>query len=399
MSTTKFHKYIFLFLSAAALLTQVACKKTNSGAAPQIAQIRAISPSPNDSVLTTALPGQIVVVQGTNLGAAYKVSFNGFPATLNTALFADGNLVVTIPAIAWDSIPSGKLDLVEVTTPAGTASYTFHITAPAPTITSLSNEMATAGTSLTIYGNNFYAISKVVFPGGIEVSNPTVSGITQITLTVPPGITSGGPIEVVGAFGTGTSILLFNDMATGMICNFDDVNTYVWGVTEISSNATAYPGNRGSYAHMVASGINGGDWAWYDGKRSINVGGGSSQWIPAGHMGDALDSYALKFEVNIQKQNEWGAGKFFIVKDYDWTYLAQWVPWTADSKFSTDGWQTITIPLSQFKKDNGTGASASSLATLVGSGSGGLDVMFINDGTTTAAIDAAFDNFRIEKIK
>ena len=398
----RIQKYFIVLLAVTGLLVQYACKKENSGKKPSIERIRAISPAPDDSVLTAAIPGQIVVVQGANLKGASRVLFNGFPAAVNSALFSDNNLVVTIPAIAWDSIPDGKLNTVEVITPNGSANYSFSITAPVPSVTSLSNEMAMAGSTLIINGNNFYGISKVIFPGGIEVDNPTVSGITQITLTVPPGITTGGPIQLVGTYGTGTSILLFNDLTTGMLTTFDDGN-YSWGAYEITSDAGLFPGNMGSYAHIaVPGGVGAGDFAWYDGKRSINTNG--LTWIPTDHLGDPLGSYALKFEMSLKQP--WSAGSFYIVKDYDWTYLARFEPWTTNggAPVTTNGWITVTIPLTQFKTNangvDGTGSPAINLAKLVGTGNGSLSIMLVNNGTAaTSAIDIAFDNLRIEKIQ
>jgi hypothetical protein len=64
----------------------------------------------------------------------------------------------------------------------------------------------------------------------------------------------------------------------------------------------------------------------------------------------------------------------------------------------------VVIPLTQFKTKannlDGAGDPASSLAGLVGSGSGSLSFMFINsDATAAPAFDGAFDNFRIVKIQ
>jgi hypothetical protein len=398
----RIQKYLFLLLTASMLMVQYACKKENGGNSPHIERIRAISPAPNDSVLTGALPGQIVVLQGAHFTGASQVLFNGFPASINPALFSDNNMVVTVPTIAWDSIPDGKLNTVEVITPGGKADYTFNIVAPLPSITSLSNEMAQAGSTLLINGNDFYGITKVIFPGGVEVDNPAVSGITLITLTVPSGITQSGPIQVVGTYGTGTSILLFNDFTTGMITTLDDAN-YSWGAYEITDDATLFPGNTGKYARIaVPGGIGAGDMAWYDGVRSVNSNGVT--WIPDGHLGDPLSSYALKFEMSLRQP--WSAGSLYIVKDYDWTYLARYEPWvnTGGAPFTTNGWITVVIPLTQFKTNangvDGTGSPAVNLATLVGSGSGSLSVMLVNNGAAaTSAIDMAFDNFRIEKIQ
>jgi len=402
MNTSIFsiYKKGLLFLGMAALLLAVACKKDNNPGAPSIRQVRAISPKPNDSVLTAALPGQIVVIQGSHLATTSQIFFNGFAATVNTALFSDTTLVITVPRIAWDSIPSGKLNTVDVVTTGGTATYKFTVTPPLPTITSLSNEMALAGQTLIINGNSFYGISKVIFPGGITVTNVTVTGITKITLTVPAGITTGGPLQVVGTYGTGVSVLRFNDYTTGMLTTFDDAN-YSWGSYQISNDATLFPGNTGKYSRIAVASVGAGDFAWYDGVRSMNTNGVT--WIPSARLADPLGSYALKFEMSLRKP--WNGASFYMVKDYNWNYLARYEPWkTTGAAYTTSGWQTVVIPLTQFKTKannlDGTGDAASSLAGLVGSGSGSLSFMFINsDATAAPAFDGAFDNFRIVKIQ
>ena len=60
-------KLIPLILLAAAVCTQYACKKNNGGA-PAITSLRASAPAPNDSTLTKAGPGQVVVIQGAEPG-------------------------------------------------------------------------------------------------------------------------------------------------------------------------------------------------------------------------------------------------------------------------------------------------------------------------------------------
>jgi hypothetical protein len=397
----RIHKYLFLLLAAAGLMTQLACKKNSNGPAPSISRLRAISPAPNDSALTAALPGQIVVIQGANLSATSQVYFNGFAAALNTALSSDKNLVVRIPSIAWDSIPSGKLNTVEVVTPGGAATYKFTITPPLPTVTAISNEMALAGATITLTGTSFYGVTQVIFPGGIAVSNLTLSGITKITLTVPAGVTTGGPLQLIGTYGTGTSIPLFNDFTTGMLTTFDDGN-YSWGAYSITNSPDSFPNNTGKYAQIyVPGGIGAGDFAWYNGVRSINT--NSVTWIPSAHLGDPLASYALKFEMNLRLP--WNGASFYIVKDYSWTYLARFEPWkVSGAAVTTSGWVTVTIPLTQFTTKanglDGTGVPAADLKTLVGSGSGALNFMLLNsDNTAAPAFDGAFDNFRIEKIQ
>jgi len=393
--------HILLLVVVSSLLAMTGCKKDDAGmGAPTIKQIRAISPKPNDSVLTAALPGQIVVIQGNNLASATQILFNGFAATLNSALFSDSNLVVTVPRIAWDSIPTGKLNTVEVVTATGRVTYTFKITPPLPVITSLSNEMALAGSTLIINGNGFYGISKIIFPGNISVTNFTVSGITTITVTVPAGITQGGPLQVVGQYGIGTSILRFNDFTTGMLTTFDDGN-YSWGSYEITNNATLFPGNIAKYSHIAVASIGGGDFAWYDGVRSMNTNGVT--WVPSSRLTDPVGSYALKFEMSLRKP--WAGASIYFVKDYSWNYVARFEPWKGRSAaYTTNGWETVTIPLTQFKTKanglDGSGDPAISLGALLGGGNGSLSLMLLNsDATAAPAFDAAFDNFRVVKIQ
>ncbi|HEY4149178.1 MAG TPA: glycan-binding surface protein [Chitinophagaceae bacterium] len=396
----QFSKKGLLLLLVIAGLLEVSCKKDNGAAMPSIRQIRAISPKPNDSTLTAALPGQIVVIQGANLATTQQIIFDGFPAAVNSALFSDSTLVITVPVIAWDSIPAGKLNTVTVITAGGSVTYKFTITPPVPVITSVSNEMALAGQTLYIFGDAFYGISKVIFPGNIVVTNFTVSGITKITVTVPPGLSTGGPLQVVGTYGTGTSILRFNDYTTGMLTTFDDGN-YSWGSYAVTNDPSLFPGNTGSYSRIAYSGIGGGDFAWYDGIRSMNTNGVT--WVPSSHMSDPISSYALKFEMSLRKP--WGGASLYFVKDYTWTYLARYEPWKAlGTAFTTNGWITVVIPLNQFKTNanglDGTGDPASTLAALLGNGSGSLSLMVINsDATAAPAFDGAFDNFRIEKIQ
>ena len=128
MLQSRLLKLLLLIITAAGVFFMAGCKKESSGnGVPAIQRIRAITPAPNDSVLTSALPGQFVVIQGSNLASAMQISFYGFPALFNTGIFSNTSLVVKVPAIKWDSIPAGKANTVEVVTSRGTATYPFNI--------------------------------------------------------------------------------------------------------------------------------------------------------------------------------------------------------------------------------------------------------------------------------
>lgn len=404
MLYNKISRISFLVIAIAIMAGFTACKKDNDGGNPSVSRVRANIPKPNDSTLTKAGPGQWVVIEGTGFSSTVEIYFNGWPASFNAALFSDNSMVVLIPAdMPFASLDQSKLNTIRIVTRSGETTYTFPIEPPPPVISGMSNEMAVAGDAVTIYGNNFFFIDKVIFPGNVEVTaniTTNASG-TTLDLTIPAGITQSGTIKVVNRYGTGTSLLLFNDNTTGILCNFDNVNTINnWAGVILSSDASAFPGNHGMYARMTYNSVAAGDWAWWGGGRSINV-ETSRQWVPVANLSEPISNFALKFEINTKIP--WKNGTILLDKDYGWNYQARYEGWNTGSgsaDYNSNGWKTVVIPLGNFRQSNGTAAAASSLTALLGaSGAGGFNLFFINAGTTTVAqFDAAIDNFRVVRI-
>ncbi|MEP6950288.1 MAG: glycan-binding surface protein [Ginsengibacter sp.] len=403
---------LLLFIAATGIFIIVGCKKDNTGnGTPGIKQIRAITPAPNDSVLTSAFPGQFVVIQGSNLASAEQISFYGFPATFNSGIFSNTSLVVKVPAIKWDSIPAGKANTVEVVTSGGTATYTFNLNAPVPTITGASNENAVAGTTITITGSDFYGVSNVIFPGGKQGTNLVITGTTQLSVTVPAGITAGDSLRVTGTYGTGASIFVFDNYlspTTGFLANFEDGDAFFgwqyWGGIKTNESAL-FPDNTGNYIRVNPSGsITAGDGSWYSDNRAVMVASGA--WLPSANLSDPIANYSLKFEVDVK--TAWSNGSLMIAPNGNFNYLARYAPWEnlSSGQFITDGWQTVIIPLTHFLKNTDgnydpSGSSAPNIATLTGgTNAATIQIMLYNDSKTPlASFDAAADNVRIVKLK
>lgn len=403
MIKVSIHKYsILLIILMIAGFTS--CKK-DSAAPPTITRVRANLPNPNDSTLSSAGPGQWVVIVGSNLASTSQIYFNGYPGAFNNGIFSDTSMVVQIPAdMPFATLDQTKLNTIRVVTGFGEVTYKFPIKPDAPVITSMSNEMAVAGETVEIYGNNFFYIDKVVFPGAIAVTTgiTTNNAGNKLTVTIPAGITTGGTISVVNRYGTGTSILLFNDMVTGVIHNWDNVSNYSWGASS-SNNSVNFPNNRGTYGTMNSSALNAGDFGWWNGNRSFNT--NSGQWVPVANLSETLDKFAVKFEINVTAA--WNGASIYILKDYNWTYVARYEPWLNNGtagNFTTSGWQTIVMPLSKFKKkangQDGTGDPAASLTALLGAaGKGSIHFFLVNSGTVKSTdVTTAIDNIRIVRI-
>lgn len=396
-------KLVFLFLAACFVIA--GCKKDKKDA-PVISKIRAVWPSPNDSVLSKAGPGETIVIQGENLASTLAIYFNGYAATFNAALFADDNIVVTIPAdMPFASLDPTKLNTIRIITKYGETIFDFPIVPPPPAVNSMSNEMAVAGDRVTITGNNFFFVDKVIFPGNIEVTSNIVTNASGTTLevTVPAGITQGGSIKVVNQYGTGTSLLLFNDHTTGMLCNFDNVSPLNnWNALVVINSTTAFPGGHGNYARFNFPSIGAGDWnLWSSTGRAIYC-DPVSTWVPVAYQDEPASKWALKFE--IYTRNPWNATGSMLMNTSDWTYTFAWEPWQGTGAFSSGGgWRTIVCPLSGFKKKangvDGSGDPAGRCSDFLNASNKKFELYFPNRGSVELTnFDAALDNFRVVRI-
>jgi hypothetical protein len=384
------------------MLLLVACDPNESNG-PVLTGVRNYAASPDDSVLQTLQPGQWVILEGQNLSNATQIFISGVPVPFNNSLFSDSYAVVQVPEIIpFPLIPAEKLNTIQYVTNEGSTTFSFDISVPAPTITAISNENANAGDMVAVYGTNLFLITSLTYAGTEITEYETSTDGTFVTFILPE-ITASGPVVVQNKSGKFSTV--FNVNEPGVMCNFDDVNTLSWGPSTDNSGTT-FPSNRGYYAILKNDGLTAGNWSWWEGGRSINTNG--VQWVPVDSLDLPVDSYAVKFEINVPQK--WNGTSLFVVKDYNWTYLARFEPWDLGngktSAVSTNGyWLTITIPLSEFRTKadgkDGTGVPASSLKTLLGdSGNGSFNIFTVNAGEEAApALNMAVDNIRVVKIK
>lgn len=392
-------------LVAGLVITQAGCKKNSGPGAPVITSVRNYAPSPGDSLLHSVGPGQWVVISGNNLKGALEIYFDGTAASFNDGLFSDTSAVVLIPAvIAFPSVPTSELNTINYVTTHGQTTFKFSILPPAPTITSISNEEANPGDTVTIYGLNFFFIQSLSFAGTAITSATAAANGTSVSFILPT-LSQSGPVSITTKSGSFTTLYNVNDVETGMLCNFDDVNSYSWGAYAVTNSATLFPDGRKYYSQLYATNIGANDFNWYNGGRGLNT--NPVQWLPVADLGDTVGNYAVKFEINVN--TPWSGGTIFVAANYSFGYIARYAPWLnangSTTPFTTDGWQTVTIPFSTFDTVssagvNGEGRALTSFTSLLGpSGNTSLSIWLINDATTpVASFDAAIDNIRVVKI-
>ena len=355
-----------------------------AGGKPTIHYIRPINVDAADSLLTGAYMGSGICVVGDNLRSVYKMIFNDQAATLNNSYITDHTILVDVPS----EIPEEVSNLIYfVTKDRDTVKYDFQVLVPGPSITSMSNEYAPAGTVATLYGDYFIDDPNVplrIFFGDTEAAVKNVEK-GAVTFTVPDVEES--TIKVTNIYGEAKSVFHYKD-TRGMLFNFDTdphPTNHGWHAQVIESDETSLTGNflRLGGADVTMSE----DGGWNDGNFSFEYWPGS--WgDPETYVGgERLTDYAdfsdwenmsLKFELYIPSSNPWQAGSMQLivggvekvsysgagVTDIDGKTLAGcnntyfsnnelprglYTPWYPSGSFDTgDEWVTVTTPYSNF---------------------------------------------------
>lgn len=430
------------------------CKKSesdytkDSGKSPRINGIRAIAPAPNNFALQEAFLGQTIVLRGEGFESLRKLYFNGFDTYFNPALFSDTTAVVTIPAAMPLSDLVTSLNTIRIVNSKGEFTYEFPIKPNNPVITSGSLENTPGGVSVTFKGSNlfmidgFYFIDSIVFPNGNKVVESAITGNpdgTEVTLTVPSGgLQRGDSLRIYTNHGNGTSMFRFNNWLSptvGYIANFDAVGgsgqwnppsdaenpNYGWSQQQwvgewVPDPSATYPNATGTcVAIHPAANVTPGDDSWWQDNRCI-ITNTVPSW--AANMNDAIINYALKFEVYVK--DNWTAGNLWIAPGWaNWSFIAEYSPWKKTGSYRSTGWETVSIPLSEFRKaksnryDKGGDPPANMNELMNANGSGGMLMFRLTtaDGFNSAgnevatgpiapgSLRIAIDNIRIEKIK
>ncbi len=188
------------------------CSKSSSPAPPPLIPIKptiaSISPA-------TGPANTSVTITGANFdltASSNTVKFNGTAGTVTSA--SATSLVVTAPV-------GGSSGAVTVATSGGTATgpnFTYLVTAPPPTITSISPLSGPAGTVVTITGTNFKTVitEDTVKFNGIAATVQTATA-TVLTVVAPTG----------GSTGTVT-VSTSDGKATGAIFTYTSSTTSVY---------------------------------------------------------------------------------------------------------------------------------------------------------------------------
>ncbi len=496
-------KYSIYILVIGLMLFQYACKKNDAGDGPPvITKVRSVDTTKRDSFFVQAIPGNLIVIQGTNLQGLKAVFFNDTAAYFNPSYATSTNIILTIPATAQTAATDPKVpSVIKLVTDHGEVSYPFTLYLPPPaissitfdnsgtlvyingynfqgvnkitfpvpgaadtalsyivnktfttitavippgtalqdslrvfctfgsaafsypppmTVTAVSNENAIGGSTITFKGSNFVRINKVTFPGGLLGTNITPVSVSEFSVDVPNGVTTSDSIHIQGALGSATAPQPFatniGHLSPGYLTTFEN---------QYASDNTAFVGWTGGYndAPTTTANFPGGTGAsgllWQQSPMAAasnaTTQGNSGlmqlsdfPWVA--NTNELVKNYSLKFEVS--SPTPWTKGAIWIaVGDwYGWnTYMARYAPWSdagANGTFQTNGWVTVTIPLTNLISgmtfSSTAWSTAGSPATKFSDyATTGLAFLITNDDPKNAvpanSVKIAIDNVRIVK--
>jgi len=379
-------------------------------AAPTISAISNVFANPGDSVFLYGT--NLVLVKSFSYGGATITSFK--PNVYGTSL----GFVMPSPAPT-----SGN---VLLTTKTGTADFPI---VALPTITAISNENASTGDSVFVFGTYLKSIQKITFAGTSITSFVSSANGKSVGFKLP-ALTQSGPVSITTAFGATATIFNVNTqtyLQDGVIMNMEGGWSFNgmegwWGAASCAVNNPAND-SFGWLTHTTdfdgVSGTNNTLFPYlkqdvFAGGQGNNWGGTgfslkANQWLPVSHLSDPVDDWAIKFEMSIAKP--WNGISLCFETYQDGSDIFRYEPWqisaSTTAAFSTKGWITVTVPLSAFRAKDptlgvGMGASVTKIADLLdGTGSTGLHIYLMNFGTQNSATGfyGAFDNIRVVKIK
>ena len=492
------------FLSMMLIITMLtSCNNDDdSNGTPVITAVRNYAPAPNDTLVTSIVPGQWIVLHGKNLKEATQISFNGTPVQFDAGLFSDKTAVVQVPwSLPFNNIDPDVVNTIKFVTTAGTTIFKFNVIPPPATITGNSITAATkVGDSVYVYGTNLYLIEKLTI-AGIDISPlktadngssvgfvlPTIdapmpwaaeivaaSGTYEFEVLIVPeifavsnanpsqgdlvrvygknlsGISSfsfgskaitsfteapdgsyveftapdqwsytNGKVTIVNSYGTVATaydINTQNNKWLGLLANFEwgDYFGFAGDALVLDHDKADFNGSMGSnhsqMAYFNTPVLDAGDSKYAPlgnaNDTSINK---KNTWMPVENLSDPVENWGLQFEISVAKP--WDGGTLYIRTEFAGdTYVARYEPWKIPGSnktlaYKTDGWQTVTIPLSEFRSKDvtlGDGDSVTSLNNLLGpTGATSYNMTLKNFASfkTTTGFYAAIDNIRVVKIK
>ena len=357
-------KIVFPVVALAALALLPACNDNPDAfeltdGVPVVHYVRIPDVVSADSLITSAFMGKTIALVGENLTSVKEIWFNDQKTVLNTSLITPTALITSVPTVI-PKVVTNKMYLI--TQNSDTVKVDFKVDVPAPLVSNMKCEFAADGEVAVIRGNYFLSVAdsenpNVIFTPNIKATEVVSYSLNEIHVKVPAGAQP-GPVSVESRYGTTRSKFWFRDNR-GMILDWDNLNANGGWRSGVTSDSDPVAGITGKYVRFKGAMTADPSATWNEDAFSFNL-WGTSNGRPEGDLFSIAPAEAvIKFEINVTQA--WKAGALQMIFT-PWStantnsYLADgttprglWIPWKATGSYTTDGWETITLPIKDFK--------------------------------------------------
>ena len=382
-----------------------ACQKDSGvgGGIPVVKYIRITDPLKSDSLVNHAFMGNTVAIMGENLQNVREIWFNDQSAILNTSFMTSKTIIVAIPNVIPGTVTNEiKLVMRDKTV----LNYPFGVDVPSPLVESMLCEYVKDGGTAVLKGNFFIddpsAPLKVIFPGNVE-GQVLSNTLNEIQVKVPAGV-GPGPITVKSIYGSSRSTFYFRD-DRNIYLNFDELTSSgSW-----RSGTTLSDANSLDRKYLMLKGICGdnvGSEDYSGGGFVCELWGDANGRPQKNFFAGSPADYLLKFEANVIEWSGaylnicWGPWASSVGPYQNQLYWGDvnarglWRPWESNGgSYKTDGWITVTIPMSDMKYNKDFAAK-----DFDPSKTGSMSLWMKGPAAKTGGnckMEVYFDNFRI----
>ncbi len=333
---------------------------------------------------TSTQSNKPIVISGTHLDLVVQVKLGG-GKSVTVANTNETELTITVPS----GTTTDKITLVTTNgSEVVSANDLTIIASNVPEVTGYPTK-AKPGELITLTGTKMNLVTDLIFPGNVVATGFGVKTIDKIEVVVPLNVQKG--------YGRIKFMTIDNEVSETELINFvgvDDVQDpdlvffdfngsgnkdAWWGSVQIVNDNNNVDGT--SYG-LVEGNFNG--WTDLFWRNAANN-------FPGATIGSNVNDYVVKFDINLVNPIDGGNLKFRLngdEGDFWWT----WGPAGPGATVATTaGWETITVPISAFKDNNGWGTNSPTTMAVISKEFG----MAFADGT--ANVKLYIDNVRFER--
>lgn len=340
-----------------------------------------VTPTIADITPTDAGFGDELTITGTDLDLVTDVSFAGDVVT-GVNMASSDMVTVTVPVGA----ETGPINLITTNGTAINSGVDINILVSTNAMITDMPDMAAPGDMISIVGESLDELNEVIFPGEIPATMFGTKTATLIEVFVPLDVELGvgnikfitfdgeeffsPPINFQGVDPVDDLGLVFFD--------FDALGLW-WGDTGQIENDPDLSLDGSNYFRVNGSLSGWTGFFWRNGGDNF----------PGATIGTNVNDYVLKFDLNVLEPITGGIFHWRL-KGSEGDFWHRWSPWADTGSYSTNGWVTVSIPLSSFVDDFGWGANT---ITDLSSITEDFGVAF-NDGDSM--VNVCIDNVRFE---